>query len=246
MRTIYTYGLVQLRDREHIRYVGVSWTPEMRLYGHLIEAKNGTKTHKCNWIREVLSQGDQVTIVILEVKDENTWVESETWWIKHLREQGHKLTNASDGGDSAPGFKWSNESIEKLKKSLAISTQKPEYKKYRAELAKKIFTGRKQSKEHREKISLAHKRNFERTKNDPVEIQKRSERARARGKILIERRKNNPEQMKIFKEKMSSTMKAFFSTEKGMAGIEKSILKRTKLNVQTSSLSSDLASIPLT
>lgn len=83
-----------------IRYVGVTArTAHKRLVAHLGETRRGGCTHKCNWLRELLALGLRPTIEAIDPGTvERRWDKTEIAWVKHFREMGCPLTNATDGG----------------------------------------------------------------------------------------------------------------------------------------------------
>lgn len=97
---VYIYGLSS-SDGE-IRYVGKSYRPTIRKNDHLFEANRGIATHKNNWIRKVINNGDTISIIILEECNENTWESREKFWISKL----DNLTNHTDGGECGSGFRY--------------------------------------------------------------------------------------------------------------------------------------------
>lgn len=102
--TMYIYALRD-RDTGQIGYVGGSQNPNRRLGQHLSEnpQKNPEKT---KWLS---SLQDIPEVVILEEvpfkKNGPYWTEKESYWIWHLHDAGHPLTNAvikSQGDDRHP------------------------------------------------------------------------------------------------------------------------------------------------
>lgn len=90
------YGLTLLAGAE-IRYVGKATNPKRRLTDHLRDARDGLHTHKAAWIR---ANYELIELLVLEtVPDDVDWQDREKHWIKKLREEGHRLTNGTDGGD---------------------------------------------------------------------------------------------------------------------------------------------------
>ena len=112
------YALVAKRRPTEIRYVGrvAEENPDGRLRSHLREANRGGSTHKNNWIRKVLADGDEVMVITLE--SGLTWEESsrrEVQYIAHYRELGYKLTNMTNGGEGTTGRILSPESRNKIR-----------------------------------------------------------------------------------------------------------------------------------
>lgn len=100
-----------------IRYIGrTSKSLERRLSQHLIESRQGCRTHKCNWIRSLLSSGKIPLIQIVGVID-GDGMKEEIAWIKYFRDEGVKLVNQTDGGDGMVGYKYSEEDRQKMSES---------------------------------------------------------------------------------------------------------------------------------
>lgn len=119
---ILIYKLIDPRSNE-IRYVGkTKKTLRKRLYEHLTKRNLIPKTHKNNWVKQLLNEGFKPIIEIVEVVNELNWKEREMYHIKKLKTDGIKLTNTTDGGDGALGTKQSEESIRK-----ALKTRKDRY-----------------------------------------------------------------------------------------------------------------------
>lgn len=96
MMITFIYGLYSSNDSE-IRYVGKANDPKDRLRKHLYECRknnNENKTHKCCWIRNVLSKGEKINYTILDECDINEW---EVLECKYM-ELYDNLTNTSKGG----------------------------------------------------------------------------------------------------------------------------------------------------
>lgn len=113
----FVYGLYDPQDAGHIRYVGMAPVKASRPLCHSREArrKSTPLSYKINWIRKLHAEGRDYGILILEELFEDTQREFvgevEKMYIKSLREIGHKLTNATDGGEGC-----SNPSAENLEK----------------------------------------------------------------------------------------------------------------------------------
>jgi hypothetical protein len=107
------YGLLDPRD-QRVRYVGVVISSRNRLKRHIGEARRGGKTHKCNWIRSLLTENLLPIELSLETGFGESWRIAECQWIAHF---GENLTNSTKGGLGSIGFKHTPEA--KLKISLA-------------------------------------------------------------------------------------------------------------------------------
>lgn len=110
--------IYSLSDPEtgEIRYVGKTQNElYKRLSGHWKDRRKDYKTH---WINSLRKRGLKPIMSVLEICTQDNWEEREKFWIKHLRELGHKLTNWLEGGNSLPrGYKHSAETIEKIRES---------------------------------------------------------------------------------------------------------------------------------
>lgn len=156
-------------QEEGVRYVGVTHqTPERRLALHLRRAKEPNKYHLTNWIRKLVDAGRVPVITVIESGSGPCWGPVEMKWIAWYREQGADLTNATNGGEGAPGHVVSAEAREKMAASRRGKPLSPEHKaKLRAaNVGKKMspeaiaktaafWTGRKHSPETKAKIAAA-------------------------------------------------------------------------------------------
>lgn len=103
---------------KQIRYVGrTNMTLHRRLTKHIsdIISKN---SHKVNWIKSLSRKNLKPIITIVEdnielIEDANI---AEVQYIKHLKLMSCELTNSTEGGGGALGYKHSPKSIKKLKK----------------------------------------------------------------------------------------------------------------------------------
>lgn len=104
-------------NSHNIRYIGKTNNLTYRLRRHINESKKGRKLHKCNWIKGLLAKNDMFGYIILETNLTNSQANKrEVEIIKELRDKGVNLTNQTDGGGGACGYKHSEEAIAKLKK----------------------------------------------------------------------------------------------------------------------------------
>ncbi len=123
--TIVIYGLYDPRTND-IRYIGkTSISLEERLQQHIGNAKGGTRTHKANWIRLLLSLKLEPYIKILGETTENAWQEDEKAWIAKAEGESAKLTNLTKGGDGLIGYHHSDGTIEKIRQANIESGKIP-------------------------------------------------------------------------------------------------------------------------
>lgn len=125
------YELRDPRDKScEPRYVGITTnTLHNRLRGHLKQSSLDKKLHKNNWIEKLKKLEIKPTIhLIEEVIGWEYAGEVEKYWIGEFREQGHRLTNFTEGGGGALGFKHSEETKQKMSEDK-LGSKNPMYKK---------------------------------------------------------------------------------------------------------------------
>lgn len=142
-RAVFIYALTD--PAGEIRYIGKaigSW--KARLDRHLQSVRCGRdQTYKGRWIRKLLATGQQPGFILLEECRGDGCAE-EIFHIRLARADGLRLTNATDGGEGAPGFKHRPETIEKLRRiKTGVSNHTPES---RAKISQ-AGLGRKHSRE---------------------------------------------------------------------------------------------------
>lgn len=108
MMNPFVYALVDPQDPKHVRYVGMAPVRSFRPYEHAKEArKSAATTYKLRWIRKIQTEGRDPSVLLLETLPAGTTTSLlgfvESCYIKSLREIGHRLTNASDGGVGRTG-----------------------------------------------------------------------------------------------------------------------------------------------
>ncbi len=94
-----------------IRYVGWTTNLKSRLKWHISDAKTKTgKQHKRRWIKSLINKKLKPIMDVVEVGVGDGWQAIEKRWIKHHRDSGCDLVNATDGGEGVAGFAVSAES----------------------------------------------------------------------------------------------------------------------------------------
>jgi len=97
----YIYGLFSSENNE-IKYVGqTKKTLEKRLAEHIYDSTNpqyslSPDSYKCRWIREALSKGYLVNIILLEKTTKRESDSKEKIWIKYYGREN--LANGTNGG----------------------------------------------------------------------------------------------------------------------------------------------------
>lgn len=195
-----------LKEYHVVRYIGKTINSlESRLSDHLADARKGVKTHKCNWIRQMLDRGEFPSIVLIAEVD-GKGDKEEIAWIRYFRDRGVKLTNNTDGGEGGiPSWEsrkknsiastrcWEDPMMrKKVSASVRKYWENPEVRKRHSELIKNRYLKnpglkKKHSEdmkkhftnpEYRKRISISMKR----VCSDPVFLKKRTL-AIANGKI---------------------------------------------------------------
>ena len=163
------YTIYKLTDpiSNEVRYIGLTFNDlKQRLKSHLSDSG---KTHKCNWIRKLKSQGLKP---IIESVEENiaSYEECclrEIYYISYYRNIGCNLTNSSSGGGI--NYKMSDET--RLKMSISAKNRdfklvlSEETKKDLSKKAKKRF----ESESERNKLRISNKR-YEDSKTDEQKL----------------------------------------------------------------------------
>lgn len=96
--TSYIYSLSDPRTRG-IRYIGKTNNLATRRSHHCSSYHNRANTHKCNWVRSLLTKG---LLPTLDVVDEVDRYRSDFWeqhYISLYRSWGFRLTNLTSGGE---------------------------------------------------------------------------------------------------------------------------------------------------
>lgn len=100
-----------------VRYIGRTKNFRRRSRQHLYDSRS---TCKARWVQSLLRLGLRPVIVPLEtIISTDDWRAAEIRWIKHFRDLGSILTNATDGGDGTTGFVHAKETREQISKSLS-------------------------------------------------------------------------------------------------------------------------------
>lgn len=123
---------------KELRYIGYSSEIERRIKDHHRPIYLKVKTHKNNWIKSLLSQGQRAEFIIIEeYESADELPQAEIEMVEYFRYLGVNLTNGTRGGDGhRKGDKLSEETKKKL--SEAFSGEKhPMYGKTHSEEVRK-------------------------------------------------------------------------------------------------------------
>lgn len=129
-----------LRDprTNSVRYVGKTvQTLARRLNAHILRSA-AKRTHRDCWIAGLIAVGLKPIIESVATAGAD-WIEREQFWIGHYRASGCDLTNQTDGGEGAPGIKFS-ESFKRQLSERQSARMTPEYRKQLSEKVKSGWT----------------------------------------------------------------------------------------------------------
>lgn len=117
------YVLIDPRDGE-VRYVGITICGILnRTKGHIRQAQQiSCQTYKSRWIRTLLEIGLKPAVKLIAIVHPwENWKEKEIYWISYYKSLGSRLTNASIGGEGAPGYKHTEEAKLKIREAAKAS-----------------------------------------------------------------------------------------------------------------------------
>lgn len=87
-----------------VRYIGKTKNMEDRLKRHTYNYNLKNKhTLKNKWLHELIIEGFNPKIEIVDIGDKDNIDNLEIYWIEQFRQWGFKLTNMTEGGD---GYNW--------------------------------------------------------------------------------------------------------------------------------------------
>lgn len=134
-----------------IRYVGKTAALSRRVRAHIANARIKATTHRAKWLNSL--SAPPAVRVLEECESEEQCNEREMFWIATLREQGARLTNATDGGEGQTGLRHS----EDTKRKMAVAstgrrhTQQTKARLRAAHLGNRWALGKKHGPESRER-----------------------------------------------------------------------------------------------
>lgn len=112
------YALTDPFENDVIRYIGKSSCGLARPREHFKASSRLAKTHKNNWINEVVDKGAFPNIKVIEYVDDPEFLSYyEIGNIAYYRSIGCKLTNGTDGGEGSLGRIQSDETKSKISSS---------------------------------------------------------------------------------------------------------------------------------
>lgn len=113
-RSVFVYTLSDPAV-EGVRYVGITVNPVARLIRH---RNDKAISHKMRWLTALSRKGVSPLMTVL--RECASWAEACAWekeYILRFRFAGHPLTNATDGGDGALGYKHTVASLNKIRQA---------------------------------------------------------------------------------------------------------------------------------
>ena len=152
------YTIYKLIDpvSNDIRYIGLTFnTLKQRLGSHLRES---SKSHKCNWVKKLKSQGLKPIIESIEdnISSYDECCLREIYYIDYYRSIGCDLTNSASGGNK------NKKMSEETKRKMSESAKNRNFKLAHTDKMKEHFSikskERFQKEEEREKLRISNKR----------------------------------------------------------------------------------------
>lgn len=131
------YGLCD-PDTLELRYVGkTTRDSQVRLKGHLDDARRHPSTRLHYWLRSLTRRGAKPSLLVLERTSSEKPIldEAERRWIREMRAAGARLCNLTDGGD---GFSSGHTVTATTRRRIS-----------------RAMRGKTKSAEHREKIAAS-------------------------------------------------------------------------------------------
>ena len=142
MNNYIIYALKEKMSNE-IRYVGLTTQKlKRRFYDHLRCKK---RDYKYNWIKKVGK--DNIEAIILEdkIQTKEILIEREIFYIKYYKDNGHRLTNLTNGGEGWNNTPFSDEHKKNISLTHADVTgeKNPMFGKKHTDDAKKIMSDKR-------------------------------------------------------------------------------------------------------
>ncbi len=152
------YGLFD-PETEELRYVGKTEEAlSKRLAGHLAPSSMAEKSHKNNWIKQLARYGLKPRMRTIQKLGSAATGEdlngAEIYWIKFFRDQGCRLTNTTNGGDSVMAGR---RHTQRSKDKIAAASAGRKHSQGAKDKVSVAHSGRIHSSEIRARMSAAHK-----------------------------------------------------------------------------------------
>jgi hypothetical protein len=109
-----------------VKYIGLtSQKLNVRLSAHWTTFNN-KKSHKVHWIKKLKKLNQKPIIKELDIAYSlKEAADLEKYWISQFKTWGFKLTNTTEGGEGALGYKHDLETVLKMKQIQALKPKKP-------------------------------------------------------------------------------------------------------------------------
>lgn len=233
------YGCVDPRSNE-LRYVGktrikgeatVEQAMQQRLRSHLEIPRR--KNHRTNWFLSLREACILPEIFEIETVPTSEWVEAEQFNIQYFRSIGCRLINATDGGEGAPGYKHTEESLAKIR--IGRARQGPITSETIAKIVA-VNKGKKRSDRIKRKLSEAQQARAKLPPSPAMIAAQKADGDRKRGVSL-------PDEQKA---KMSATQLDRYTdpeehrkTQEAIAAVRGTVESRDKSSVQMTAMWQD-------
>ncbi len=196
-KLINIYGLVDPRTNE-LRYVGQTKNSiESRLYSHIKDShKSNNPSYKKHWIKQVVKNGFEPEIILLEQVAKDKYIDAEIFWIAYFKSLGARLCNLTVGGEGTSGYTHTDE-----QRQNNSQVQKNAYANGRVLWNK----GVPMSEETKQRVSIA--KTGKTPKIDP-EVDKE----RTRKIVATRKARGNDKHTEVSKRKMAISQKKRFAT----------------------------------
>jgi hypothetical protein len=135
MKYTFIYALCD-PDTEEIRYIGKANSIRRRYSDHINECKTSRKSHKISWIKSLLVKNKKPLIKILDEVPQDDWKLWEVHYIDLYKLKGANLTNLTEGGQGGNGYKHTEESKQRMRKSKLGIPLSEEHRKNISEAVK--------------------------------------------------------------------------------------------------------------
>jgi len=188
-------------DTFEVRYVGISKNIKRRYKEHIKESKKGNNYKSC-WIRSLNKMPIIDIIDECSIFDYTFW---EKYYITLFKSWGFKLTNLTDGGEGANGYRFNQESKNKMSENRKGD--------------KNGFYGKKHSEENKILMSYLKAEKYDGDKN-PMYGKKHKDLS----KIIMSQKKknlyngeNNPRAKKLYQYTLEDKLIKIWNTAKECA-----------------------------
>lgn len=148
-----------------VRYVGWTINSRVRLRDHCKPSNLKKSSYCARWIASVVAVGRRPVMAIIENRSSGDWKRAERMWVSYFIFAGARLTNATDGGEGAPGRLHTDAAKAAMSAKRKGRKPHPNAMRRTSELNKGVkrppewsakisaaLSGRPKSEAHREKI----------------------------------------------------------------------------------------------